>query len=341
MAAMSAFLAIARRSTALALCSVLAAVLVSGCGSLGPSDEDLPNRDARLLLDAPPSGVHAGILLAASRGYDQGEGVRLRLRAARPADTAVRLLRSERVEAAVMDIHALARARERGNDLIGVMAFVQEPLTAVMAGPEIRAPADLEGRRVAVSDTPGERAALRALVSGDGGDVSRVRTVSTPSGAEALLGGRVDATAGRWDVEGVAIAAEAPGVRELRVGEFGAPDFPQLVLVVTRYTLDERSGTVRALIRTLQRGYREARVDPESAVAAIRESEPRADRELLLAQVAAVSPAWAAGADAYGELDATELQEWSDWAQENGALRRPFDVARAFDTSLVTRPQGS
>ena len=169
--------------------------------------------------------------------------------------------------------------------------------------------------------------------------MARVDTVITPRGGEALLEGRVAATTGRWDDEGIAIAAEAPRVRELRVERYGAPSYPQLLVVVNRYMLEERTGTARALIRTLQRGYREARVDPESAVAAMRELESAPDRERLLAQVAAVSPAWTAGAENYGELDARVLRQWATWADRHGALQGRLDVGRAFDTSLVSPPE--
>ena len=37
---------------------------------------------------------------------------------------------------AILDIHDLGLAREQGRDLVGVMAFVQRPLAAVLAQPE-------------------------------------------------------------------------------------------------------------------------------------------------------------------------------------------------------------
>ena len=65
----------------------------------------------------------------------------------------------------MLDIHDLALARERGRDLVGVMAFVQTPLAAVLASPGIRTPRDLEGRRIGVSDRAGDDAVLRSIVA--------------------------------------------------------------------------------------------------------------------------------------------------------------------------------
>ena len=71
---------------------------------------------------------------------------------------------------AILDIHDLGLAREQGRDIVGVMAFVQRPLAAVLAQPAIRSPQELEGKRAGVSGLPSDEAVLRSVVAGDGGD---------------------------------------------------------------------------------------------------------------------------------------------------------------------------
>ncbi|MEA2123885.1 MAG: putative hydroxymethylpyrimidine transport system substrate-binding protein, partial [Solirubrobacteraceae bacterium] len=77
------------------------ALTVSGCGVVGGSDRT--DADLSLLLGTRPAGVHAGIFLAAERGYDEAEGINLTIR--RRGD-ARKLLRSGRVQAAVLDAPA-------------------------------------------------------------------------------------------------------------------------------------------------------------------------------------------------------------------------------------------
>jgi len=109
-----------------ALLAVLAAVAVAlaGCGSTGV---DRPNVSATLVLDGAPSAGDVGIYVAAARGYDDAEGVRLQIRAGATAASGVRRLRSGSATFAVLDIHDLAIARERGDDVVGVMAISQLP----------------------------------------------------------------------------------------------------------------------------------------------------------------------------------------------------------------------
>jgi ABC-type nitrate/sulfonate/bicarbonate transport system substrate-binding protein len=220
------------------------------------------------------------------------------------------------------------------------MAFVQSPLAAVLAQPGIRTPKDLEGERAGVSGLPSDEAVLRSVVQGAGGDPERVRTTTIGFEAvKALLARRVAAATAFWNVEGVALKSKRPGMREFRVDDFGAPAYPELVLTVTRETLEERPAVVRATIRALQRGYAEAQSDPESALSAMLDSERGLDREALRAQLDAVAPEFTAGARAFGELRPRVLREWAAWDARFGILKEPIDVSRAFDASLVGTPE--
>jgi len=134
----------------LALIALLG-VLISGCG--GSTGGDRPNEDATLLLDSAPSAVHAGIYLATERGYDEAEGVTLEVR--RPG-AAVAKLRDGRADFAILDVRDLARARERGADIVGVYAVLQRPRGPVLCVTRTT----LEDRRPLV------RAAIRALQRG-------------------------------------------------------------------------------------------------------------------------------------------------------------------------------
>jgi ABC-type nitrate/sulfonate/bicarbonate transport system substrate-binding protein len=152
---------------------------------------------------------------------------------------------------------------------------------------------------------------------------------------KAMLARRVAGATAFWNAEGVALSRLRPEIREFRVDDYGAPGYPELVLTVTRETLEERRPVVRATIRALQRGYTQAQNDPESAVTALVDAERGLKRDDVAAQLDAVAPAFTAGARAFGELRPEVLREWSEWDAEFGILERPIDVARAFDTGQV------
>ena len=314
----------------------MAALAVSGCGGSSRIGEDLPRKDARLMLDAPAGAVHAGIALTAERGFDRGEGVRLRLR--RPGrQGAVAALRRGQIEAAVVRIDELIAIRRRGVDAVGVMALVQRPVVSVVAAPVARSGSDLAGRSVAVRDDRAALGVLRTVVDGDGADFAAVDVARTLDPVETLQSGRASAAVVHRFDEAVALRRRRPELQELRPEAHGVPPYPGLVIVVRRRTLDEDASVVRALIRALQRGYREAQIDPESAATALAAIGVQTERATLLAQLDAVSPNWTVGVDDYGSLRPEVLHDWARWTIRAGVLDERPRVGRAFDTGLVGR----
>lgn len=180
-----------------ALCLVVGAAALAGCGGVGGTRAAGSDAELTLLLGARPAGLHAGIFLASERGYDRAEGIDLTVR--RTGD-ARRLLRSGRVQAALLDASDVAGAR-----VVCVMALTQTPR-------------------------------------------------------------------------------------------------PEHFVCVTRTSLEDRRPEVEALVRTLQRGYSEAEVDPESAVQAVLTSAGGLDRATVAAQLDAVSASFEAGVPAFGYL---------------------------------------
>jgi ABC-type nitrate/sulfonate/bicarbonate transport system substrate-binding protein len=316
---------------------VLAAVTLAGCGT--DASDSAPNADATLLLDFQPNAVHSGIYVAIERGYDSALGVNLRVRVPGSSTDAVKLLAAGRADLAILDIHDLALAREAGSDLVGVMALVQTPLAAIFAQPPNRTPRDLEGKRVGVTGLPSDDAVLRSIVAGAGGDPDRVRATTIGfSAVRSMLTGRVAGATGFWNVEGVALHAKRPTIREFRVEEYGAPAYPELVLGVTRETLQDRATLVRATVAALARGYEEVLSDPENGVSTLVEAVPGLERDQVQRELDAVSPSFTAGARGFGELDRRRLQAWARWEDRFGITKRRPSVGLAFDGRYVPRP---
>ena len=317
--------------TALLLAATLA---LPGCGGAG--EDAAPDAEATLLLDFQPNAIHTGIYTAVARGYDSALGLDLRIRAPTDSTDAVKLLVSGRAELAILDIHDLAIARERGRDLVGVMAIVQVPLASILAQPGVERPRDLEQRRVGVSGLPSDDAVLRSIVAGDGGDPGKVRKTTIGFTAVAsLLTGRVDGATAFWNAEGVALRAKRPGIREFRVDDFGAPPYPELVLTVSRETLQDQSRVVRAAVSAIARGYSEVLSDPENGISALLDATTGLARDGVAPELRAVSPAFTAGARTFGELDRGRLEAWARWERRFGIVQREPDVGRAFDGRYV------
>jgi putative hydroxymethylpyrimidine transport system substrate-binding protein len=305
---------------------LIALVALAGCGSSHHTSQ------ATLVLDFTPNAVHAGIYLALARGYPGQDGVDLHVQVPGSSTDAAKLLLTGRAQMAILDIHDLAIARAKGQDLVGVMAIVERPLAAVVAQPDIASPRDLQGRRVGVTGVPSDTAVLDSIVAGAGGDPARVRTITIGFNAVGdLLAGKVDGATAFWNDEGLTLQGERPGTHVFRVDAYGAPAYPELVLTVARSELRSHPAVVSATVRALVRGYRDTQRDPAAAVAALTKAVPALDRALVATQLRALVPAFRGSAPSVGDVDPARLRAWARWEARFGIVKRAPDTSAMFD----------
>jgi putative hydroxymethylpyrimidine transport system substrate-binding protein len=311
--------------------ALLAAVLVlgglGGCGG-GGAEPGVP-KGASLVLDFTPNAVHSGIYAAQAKGLYRAAGVDLTIHPPGESTDAPKLLAAGRADFAILDIHDLGIARERGLDLVGVAPIVQRPLAAVIARGDrgIARPRDLEGHTVGVTGLPSDEAVVDSEVTADGGDPNHVNRVTIGFNAvSALAAGKIDAATGFWNAEGVALRRLGVPVRIFKVDRYGAPPYPELVLTTSRHTLQAQPDLVEAVVDATRRGYAIARTHPSRALADLLAADPALERDEQAAQLQALLPDLAPR-----PFDPTVLREWAAWDLEHGLLERPLDVNRAFD----------
>jgi len=166
----------------------------------------------------------------------------------------------------------------------------------------------------------GPSSALRQVIDGRAGfAVLDVAQLATPA-------------ARRRDLVAVAAVVQLPYARPVpprpAARAFAAPArgllYPQLVVVAPRDALQDAQPVAEALVETLRRGYEETIADPASAVAAMVRQNPALRTPELTAQLAAVSPAFTTGVDAWGDFSRADVTAWAR------AQRPPLDPTLAF-----------
>jgi putative hydroxymethylpyrimidine transport system substrate-binding protein len=309
---------------------LLALVLsLAGCGGDdGQPAASTPAPDVTVALDFTPNAVHAPIYEAVRTGRDRRQGVRLHIRTPGSGPDSLKLVASGKVDLGVLDIQDLAIARERGADLVAVGALVGRPLAALIAQPKIARPRDLEGKTVGVSGLPSDPAFLRAIVEHDGADYARIRQVTIGFAAVSrLLSRRVDAVPAFWNAEGVALQRRGLPVREFRVEDYGAPPYPEVVLMTSRATLERHRDRIERSLAAIRAGLADTLAHPDNAARTIAGAAESRDIGLVRAELDAVRPAFAPGL----KLDRPVLERWADFDARIGIVKQRPDVAHAFD----------
>jgi putative hydroxymethylpyrimidine transport system substrate-binding protein len=308
------------------LAAALLAAGVAGCGGSG-AEPGAPD-GATLVLDFTPNAVHSGIYAAKQEGFYRDAGIDLTIREPGESSDAPKLLEAGRTDFAILDIHDLGIARERGLDIVGVMPIVQRPLASVIAradGP-VHRPRDLDGHTVGVTGLPSDEAVVDSEVSADGGDPAGVDRVTIGFNAVAsLAAAKVDAATGFWNAEGVALREEGVPIRIFKVDEYGAPPYPELILTTLRKTLSEDPELIDAVVGATEDGYGMVVAHPNQGLDALTASVKGLDRTEQAAQLHALLPDLKPA-----PFDPSVLHAWARWDLEHGLLSRPLDVERAF-----------
>jgi putative hydroxymethylpyrimidine transport system substrate-binding protein len=321
------------------------AVAAAGCGSGALSSTSATSatktasavaRDATLILDFTPNAVHTGIYATLARHYDRDDGVDLHVIAPTATTDSIKLLETGKVSFAILDIHDLAIARQRGEDIVGIMAIVERPLAAVIAAPNVGSPKALEGKTVGITGVPSDTAVLRSTVAGSGGDPAKVKTITIGFNAVAdLLAGRVAGATAFWNDEGVTIQSKRRGFHVFRVDDYGAPSYPELVVCATGATLRRDPGLARGVVNALVQGYEFTLSHPGQAAADLEHEAAGLDPKLVTAQLMALLPAFRAADGHVGTLDPASLARWAAWEARFGIVTHPPDVAQTFDPSYA------
>jgi putative hydroxymethylpyrimidine transport system substrate-binding protein len=315
-------------SSAAAAVLVLAALLV-GCG--GSSSGASGDATVVVALDFTPNAAHAPIYEAVRGGFDRRHGVRIQIRSPGSAPDSLKLLAAGKSDLGVLDIQDLALARERGADLVGVAALVQRPLGAIIAQPDVDRPRDLAGRRVGVSGLPSDPAFLRAIVEGDGGDFDSLDLLTIGFDAVPnLIQKKVAAVPAFWNAEGVTLRRRGVPVHVFRVEDYGAPRYPEVVLVTSRETLERRRAAVLSTLRAIADGTRATLADPGPVIERIARAGA-SDPGLVRAQLAAIRPALTPPL----VLDRAVLEKWATWDARHHLLPRRPDVGKTFVFGLA------
>jgi putative hydroxymethylpyrimidine transport system substrate-binding protein len=316
-----------RRAVALLAAALALAGIVSGCGG-GGAEPGAPI-GASLVLDFTPNAVHSGIYAAQAEGFYGDVGIDLTVHAPGESTDAPKLLAAGRTDFAILDITDLAIARQKGLPLVGVMPIVNAPLAAILARGDkgIASPADLDGKEVGVTGLPSDEAVVDSEVSAAGGDPAAVKRVTIGfTAVPSLAAGKVDAATGFWNAEGVALQQKGIPLNVFKLDEFGAPQYPELILTTTEKELREHPGAVLGVAAATGRGYRFAESDPKAAISDLLAADSSLGKAEQDAQLQALLPSLKPQ-----QFDPKVLNEWAAWARTHDLIHGPLDVEKTFD----------
>lgn len=316
------------------------ALALAACGekedTLGPEGRT----EVSLMLDFFPNADHAGIYAAQAGGHFKDAGLKVAIR--QPPDPAapIKQVAAGRVDLAVSYEPEVLRARDQGLDVVSVAALVRKPLTSIISLPaaKIRAPKDLEGKRVGFAGIDYQQAYLRTILLDAGVDPESVKVRDVGFNlSPALLTKKVDAVIGAfWNYEGTDLRLRKRKPRIIKVDEAGVPTYDELVLVANEGALKRDDRKLRAFIGAVARGTRGLERDPGAAIKGLLKANRDLDPKLQRAVVDITLPLFLPPeGKPFGYQDPKAHQAFAAWARENKLVRELPDATGTFTNDLL------
>lgn len=240
-----------------------------------PSASVTPLGTVRLALDWTPNTNHTGIFVASSKGWYDAAGVDLQI-LPYGTTTPEALMAAGQAECGISFQDALTFAAAAGAPIVSVMAILQHTAQeiAVLASSDVTRPRQLDGRTYAGFGYPNEEPTLKSVIKADGGKGTFTTVTLDTAAYDALYAKRADfvITFAAW--EGIEAKERGIDLRTFQFGDYGFPDFYQVVLACDSRWLAAHPELARAFVGATARGFDLAASDPDEGARLLVSANP-------------------------------------------------------------------
>lgn len=224
-------------------------------------------------------GEHAPFVYGLKKGFYEAEGIDLTILEGNGSGPVAQAIGAGSDRFGYADAYAVAGLVAKGLPVKMIMVNVQtSPLSIIyFADKGIKAPKDLEGRKVSFTAGDAIHQAFQALIKVNSLDKSKVHEVYfDPRGKmAAVMAGQVDAMGGYYTTQAGQIEAQTgKKTAYLRYADYGVNALSDGILINTKH-LGERDVNCR-FVRATSRAWAEAAKNPEEAARLLVEMYPKA-----------------------------------------------------------------
>lgn len=276
----------------------------------------------KIVLDWFPNTNHTGMLIAQKRGWFQEEGVEVDIDGT--VHGAMELHGADFVcgpEISMLDL------MERGIGITGIATLTQKCDSGIVSLKEsgITRPRELEGKRLSHWSPAWYHVAIGKIVKEDGGDYDKVIKVQMDVGniVEALENG-IDATWVYENWENYELKEAGKDINYFNLGDVDPIfDFCAPAIAATHEVLTQRPEAVKAMLRAMDRGYREAAANPAGTALEVREFMPAGTSDkMLIASQEHLASILLDEKGRWGRIKAERWNKMADFLLDNGVISK-------------------
>ncbi|MBB2941336.1 ABC-type nitrate/sulfonate/bicarbonate transport system substrate-binding protein [Actinoplanes lutulentus] len=327
-----------------ALAAFAAASVTLAAAACSSSDEKTTTADGKTLtkiqvaLDWTPNTNHTGLYVAAAKGYFANHGLDVEIVQPGDADPSA-LVAADKIPFAISAQESLTQARAEGAPLVSIAAIIQHN-TSGFASPKDRnltSPKQYAGKTYGGWGGPLEEPLLKAVVSKDGGDASKIKTVNV--GDADFFAATKKGIDFEWIFYGwTGIEAELRGepVNIQYVKDYDpALDFYTPILITNEKQIANNSAVVKEFTAAVSEGYGYAAKNASESADILLKAAPDLDAELVKKSQEWLSPRYQDDAARWGEQKPEIWTNFSAWLLDQKVLSKEVDASKAYTNDFL------
>jgi len=317
---------------------ILVLILITACK---PQEIEQPLDEVTLQLKWVHQAQFAGFYLAQERGYYAEENLKVTFIEGGPGIDPMEQVASGNAQFGVAAPEAVIMQPGPDGSIVAIATiFRRSPVVlASLAGSNIKRPADLLGRKVAVAGIFEFKSQLSAMFERLDLDMSQVEIVPHSYDLTPLIEGEVDVL-GLYSAGGlIRLSQLGYEANLIWPSEYGVHMYAD-VLITTDELAQQNPEIVTRFLRATLHGWRDAIGDTDAAVTVIMNYARDADPDLQAEMMEASLPLICTGEAPIGWMDADAWVGMYDILLEQGILTAPLDLSQVYTMQFLQEVYG-
>ena len=291
-----------------------------------------------VVLDWTPNTNHTGIYVAKDLGYYEEEGLDVTI--IQPGNgTSDQLVASGKAQFGISYQESVTLARLQDIPVVSIAAVIQHNTSGFYAKEDkgIKTPRDLENKRYGGWGSPIEKATLKALMDKDGGDVEKVKIIT--SGDTDFFASSENSIDFAWGFEawtGMEAKVRNIPVNYIKLSDYNKNlDYYTPVIITNEKMISQNSDIVKKFMQATKKGYQYSWENPDQAANILLKSAPELNKDLVMESQKFLAKEYKSDAAYWGEQKPEVWENYMNWLYDNKLIDKKTDILKAFTNDFV------
>ena len=301
------------KSRKIVLLAIVAACFLAGFVFLSKRTHNVSDKQQiDFLLDWKMGSFYAPYLLADEEGYYLDNGLHVTFTEGQGAETTAKLVGQGKYKIGTSNAAATAIAIDNGVPVVSVAMIEQDAVTAIFSlkKSNITTPEDLMGKTLGVRYYDISHKEYLAMMKAKGLDATKVKEVSIGWELQPLLTGQVDALYNYAYNMPVVLEQQGQEVNKILVKDNGVKGYGSNIITNRDFARDHPD-ILKKFLDASKKGWHDALVNPDKAIAALKKRYPETDTKVALATLKA-QLTWLGSSQEAEKLFYQTPERWGD-----------------------------